>query len=142
MKDWPEYKTIRYYLNDKTIVDFRDIPSDILERGRFFLDNNVIGSIILTEDDQLYFNQMNGNIVNYNSHPDFEEKRLMPDGWVNFKQIQDCLKRQPYDFDEWSRSSSMYSKEFWRVVLRDIRQFKLELLLGKLKFNLDLCISS
>jgi hypothetical protein len=126
MKDFPSYITLRYYYEDETYSSTYDYSKG----------SKVIGSILLTEDGQIYLNQQNGCIVNLNSHPDLEEKRcIIPFEWVNNKQIEDCLRRQPYDFEGWLKSDSMYSKNFWRKVLSDIRDFKIKLSLNELKLD-------
>jgi hypothetical protein len=126
MKDFPSYITLRYYYEDET-------HSAIYDHSK---GSKVIGSILLTEDGQIYLNQKNGDIVGINSNPDLEEKRcIIPFEWVNNKQIEDCLRRQPYDFDGWVKSDSMYSKAFWRKVLTDIRDFKIKLSLNELKLD-------
>lgn len=128
MKDFPSYITLRYYFEDKTYSD------SYLVR---YHQKNVVGKLLLTEDGQIYLDQVNGDIVTLNSNPNLEEKRIIiPHTWVNFKQIEDCLKRQPYDFDDtWVKGSSMYSKDFWKTILSDIRDFKIKLFLNELKLD-------
>lgn len=128
-KGFPEYKSLRYYYNDKTTADF----DYILKRK----DNTpynfvkVCGVIVITEYGDIFFNQSSGSII----VPDeFEfNEYIVPQQWLSPKEIKYAIDYQPYDFDDvWNKGHAMYSKELWNIVYRDIIDFKIDFIKGDL----------
>jgi hypothetical protein len=53
-------------------------------------------------------------------------------------EIEYCIKYQPYDFDDvWCKAHAMYSKEFWRMLLSDMRDAKIKFINNDLKKDLQ-----
>ncbi len=125
MKDFPDYQKLKYYYGDKT-------TSDVYVLGKTML----AGAIIITEDNRLYFEELNGDVCNMNSEHLREDNYTFPYNWANSSQISYIEEIQPYDFQEtWTQTGSMYSKDLWRTVMRDMRTIKLDMIDGKVKYN-------
>jgi len=127
MKDFPGYTTIKYYYSDKK-------TSDIFLFGESAKKNNIngelVGTMLLTEDGSIYFNQTRGGILLPDSFRD--ERRLIPMEWLGSKGVKYAIDYQPYDFnDTWCKGHAMYSKELWHLVYQDIRDFQLKITLGE-----------
>lgn len=135
MKDYPSYTTVKYYYVDKKTSEkwiyvpwgksSKDVP-------------DIIASLLMTIDGDFYLNFQNGAPIT----PDFlSENRVLLYQWKSFKQIEWCIKYQPYDFDDvWCRGHAMYSKSFYKLVLDDMnifkRDMKINLVMGKFeKYN-------
>jgi len=127
MIDYPQYRILKYFYSDRTISD-----SFIDSRERF-----VVGYTLITQDGYLYFNQSNGDVCNINTEQLKEQDVLLEKEWANPKQISEILRTQPYDLgsNEWSSGYGMYSKELWRLVLKEFRNHKMEILLDKFDYK-------
>jgi hypothetical protein len=100
-----------------------------------FNDNRISGTLIITDDGELYFVQMFGDVVNMNFEYLRNEGKVYCNTWANQEQIENMVEYQPYDFDEvWSKGNGMYSRELWRLVLKDMRSKKLEIIEGKINY--------
>ncbi len=115
MKDYPTYTSVKYYYVDKTVsekLEFRDWKKD--------KEIGMCGSLIVTEDGCVYFNQQRGAIITPDSI--CENRRIIPIEWLNEKQVQYAIDYQPFDLPKkWSDGNAMYSKELWRLVLEDMK---------------------
>jgi hypothetical protein len=125
MVDYPKYNILKYYYSDKTSsTEYEHITGRIL-----------VGELVLTEYNNFYFNQNNGDVCNINAEHLRDTDWLVFNTWANQKQMELILKYQPYDFDDtWTKGYSMYSKSLWCEVLKDIRTTKLDLIEGNVKY--------
>ena len=58
----------------------------------------------------------------------YRDDRCIPMEWVTLRAIKYAIDYQPYDFDDtWLRGYSMYSKDFWHLTYKDIRDFKIKI---------------
>lgn len=125
MKYFPRYTTIKYYYSDKT-------TSNTFLFGDTAKKNNIhgilIGSLVLTEDSVIYLNLYQGTIIT----PDSYRDNRCPIEWVTQRAIKYAIDYQPYDFDDvWHKGHSMYSKDFWHLTYKDIRDFKIKISLNE-----------
>jgi hypothetical protein len=125
MKDFPDYKTVKYYYSDKKTSKTFLFGESAHKNGIF---GNLIGTLLLTEDGMIYFNQKMGGIIVPDSC--MENRCVIPNEWLTNKGVEYAIKYQPYDFeDTWCKSHSMYSKDLWRTVYQDIRDTKINIAL-------------
>jgi len=128
-RDFPTYTTIRYYYNDKTTSEYEYSPKKYNNSPYKFIE--VCGSLILTEYDDIFFNQSGGAIL-YETERDF----IVPHDWGDIETVKYALNYQPYDFnDMWLKGHAMYSKELWRLVLSDMRNLKIDIIQNKIDKN-------
>lgn len=124
-KDFPQHKVLKYYYDNKLI-------SEIYE----FNNNQIAGTLLITEDGELYFDQRFGDVVNMNFEYLRTGNHVYSNSWANQEQIENMIEYQPYDLDElWAEGTGMYSKELWRLVLRDIRTYKLAIIEEKINYK-------
>lgn len=126
MKDFPRYTTIKYYYSDKT-------TSNTFLFGESARKNNINGdlvaSLVLTEDGFIYLNLSRGNIL---TPDEFRDDRCVPMEWTTQRAIKYAIDFQPYDFEDvWCKGHSMYSKDFWHLTYKDIRDFKIKISLNE-----------
>lgn len=127
LKDDPSYTTLKYYYSDKTSSDTFLFKKDY--KNQMFL-----GGLILTEDGRVYFTATGGGKPIL---PDqLLDNSIYPHMWMNLQEIEYCIKYQPYDFEEWYRGFALYSKDFWKLLISDIREFKIKYIQGQINKNL------
>ena len=129
MKDFPGFVTLKYYYSDKKTSDTFLFGESASKSG---ISGHLIGVLVLTEDGFIYFDQKGGHIL----PPDRfrEERRIVPFEWLTSRGVLYAIEYQPYDFREsWWKNNSMYSKDFWHLVLSDIRDFSIKILLDDFK---------
>lgn len=123
---WPKYTSIKYYYTDKTTSDKLEI------RDWKKKDKAMCASLVLTNKGQIYMNQANGSII----CPDELRGDDHPYDWLPVEGIKFAIECQPYDFnDVWCRGHAMYSKDLWRLVLQDIRDFKIKIIKGEINLK-------
>jgi len=130
LKTDPSYASLKYYYGDKT-------SSDTFLFKKDYKNAMLLGSIIITEDGRAYFTASGGGgrpIL-----PDLlRDDGMYPYSWMNIMEIEYCIKYQPYDFDDvWCKAHAMYSKEFWRMLLSDMRDAKIKFINNDLKKDLQ-----
>lgn len=91
----------------------------------------ILGSVIITEDGRVYFTASGGGKPILPES--LEDDGMYPHNWMNISEIEYCIKYQPYDFDEWWKAHAMYSKTFWKILISDMREAKLNFIQGTLK---------
>jgi len=118
-KEFPSYTVLKYYYN----------------RGRssrnfiYKNDRHPIGMLVLTEYGDIYFTASGGKPI---SIPDeLRDECLYVYEWMNIREIEFCLKNQPFDFEENHVGHSMYSKKFWNTLLSDFRNSKIDFIVDK-----------
>jgi len=126
LKTDPSYTTLKYYYLDKTSSDtflFGDYRNQLL-----------LGSLICTEDGRVYFSASGGGkpILPVS----LRDNGIYPQIWMNLSEIEYCIEYQPYDFEEWYKGYSMYSKEFWKLLISHIRDSKIKYIQGQINNNL------
>jgi hypothetical protein len=129
LKTDPSYASLRYYYGDKT-------SSDTFLFKKDYKNEMLLGSIIITEDGRAYFTASGGGTPIL---PDsLRDDGIYPYSWMNIMEIEYCIKYQPYDFDDvWCKAHAMYSKEFWRMLLSDMRDAKIKFINNDLKKDLQ-----
>ena len=113
LKTDPSYATIKYYYSDKTSSD-----TFVFKKGV-----NLIASSLVCEDGRTYLSLS------------CFRKPIAYD-WTNIQEIEWYLKYQPFDSDKWCNGTSMYSKEFWSLTLKDLREAKINFINNNLKEDL------
>jgi hypothetical protein len=122
LKTYPSYATVKYYYSDKTSSD-----TFIFKRNL-----NLIASALITEDGRAYLNL--GCFGKPISIPDeLGDNGIYPYSWCNIKELEWLLKNQPFDIPSWNNGTSLYSLEFWRIVIQDLREIKINFI--KNSFN-------
>jgi hypothetical protein len=124
LKSDPSYCTLKYYYSDKT-------SSDTFLYKKDYKNQLFLGSVILTEDGRVYFTATGGGKPIL--HDKYRDSGIYPYNWMNIGEIEYCIKYQPFDFDEWFRAHAMYSKEFWSILVRDMREIKIKYIQQDLK---------
>ena len=129
LKTDPSYASLRYYYGDKT-------SSDTFLFKKDYKNEMLLGSIIITEDGRAYFTASGGGTPIL---PDsLRDDGIYPYSWMNIMEIEYCIKYQPYDFDDvWCKAHAMYSKEFWRMLVSDMRDAKIKFINNDLKKDLQ-----
>jgi len=129
LKTDPSYASLKYYYGDKT-------SSDTFVFYKDYKRHPLLGSIIITEDGRAYFTASGGGRPIL---PDLlRDDGMYPYSWMNIMEIEYCIKYQPYDFDDvWCKAHAMYSKEFWRMLLSDMRDAKIKFINNDLKKDLQ-----
>ena len=128
LKTDPSYATIKYYYQDNT-------SSDTFVFKKHYRNAMILGSVIITEDGRVYFTASGGGKPIL---PDsLEDDDMYPYNWMNISEIEYCIKYQPYDFDGWWKCHAMYSKTFWKMLISDMREAKLNFIQGTLRENLQ-----
>lgn len=127
MKDFPKYTSIKYYYSDKTTSNTFLFGDKAKKKN---IHGHLIGTLVLTEDGFIYLNLHSGTILTPDSYRD---DRCIPMEWVTQRAIKYAIDHyQPYDFnDVWNKGHSMYSKDFWHLVYKDIRDFKIKISLNE-----------
>jgi len=126
VKDFPRCTTIKYYYSDKTTSN-TFLFGESAKKNNIY--GNLIGSLVLTEDGVIYLNLHQGTIITPDSYRD---DRCIPMEWITQRAIKYAIDYQPYDFDDtWIRGYSMYSKDFWQLTYKDIRDFKIKISLNE-----------
>lgn len=135
MKDYPSYTTLKYYYSKKKtspiyIFDLWGVKNKKIENEY----GEYCGSLLLTEDGRFYFQMSdNGSFI---MSEDLRDKGVYPNNWINIKEMEYHIKYQPFDFDDvWRKTSSMYSKDFLRTLISDIRDMKVDFINDKLEIN-------
>jgi len=124
LKTDPSYTTIKYYYRDKTC-------SDTFVFKKNYKESMILGSLVLTEDGRVYFTASGGKPILPDSLVD---NGIYPYNWMNINEIEYCIKYQPYEFvDEWWKAHAMYSKDFWKILISDMRDAKIKFLQEDLK---------
>ena len=127
LKTDPSYSTIRYYYGDKT-------SSDTFLFKKDYKKAMLLGSLIITEDGRVYFTASGGKPILPDSLVD---DGIYPYNWMNIMEIEYCIKYQPYEFeDDWWKAHAMYSKEFWRILVKDMRELKINYISNNIKNDL------
>lgn len=128
LKTDPSYTTLKYYYGNK-------ISSDTFVFYKNYKEVPLLGSLILTEDGRTYFTASGfGKPIVPDS---LEDNGIYPYSWMNINEIEYCIKYQPYDFDDsWCKGHAMYSKQFWKVLVSDMRDAKIKFINNELKENL------
>jgi hypothetical protein len=126
-KENPSYTTLKYYYQDKT-------SSDTFLFKKDYKNAMLLGSLILTEDGRVYFTASGGGkpIV----PESLEDDGFYPYQWMNIQEIEYCIKYQPYDFNEWWKGHAMYSKDFWKILVSDMREIKIKYIQNDLNKDL------
>ena len=129
LKTDPSYASLRYYYQDKT-------SSDTFLFKKDYKKAMLLGSLIITEDGRVYFTASGGGKPIL---PDqLVDDGIYPYNWINIMEIEYCIKYQPYEFkDEWWKGHAMYSKEFWRMLISDMRDAKIKFINNDLKKDLQ-----
>jgi hypothetical protein len=121
----PSYATVRYYYEDET-------SSDTFLFKRYA---SLIASSLITEDGRVYLNL--GCFGKPISIPDeLLDNGVYPYQWCNIQEIEWLLKNQPFDILKWNNGTSMYSLDFWRITINDLRDIKINFI--KNSFNTKL----
>lgn len=116
------YDNIKYYCFDKKIF----YPNEIWgwPVSEYGIDK-LIGKLVSYKGDVYFISFVNSNEININS--DLLKSPGDPYELINEKQIESCMKKQPYDILDnhlfWSKNK-MLSKEFYKVILDDIIKFR------------------
>jgi hypothetical protein len=127
LKTDPSYTTLKYYYQDNT-------SSDTFLFKKDYKNAMLLGSVILTEDGRVYFTASGGGKPILPES--LKDDGIYPYEWMNINEIEYCIKYQPYDFDEWWRTRSMYSKNFWNILVSDMREIKIKYIQNDLKKDL------
>jgi hypothetical protein len=125
LKTDPSYATIKYYYSDNTSSD-----TFVFKKGV-----NPIASSLITEDGRAYLSlSCFGKPI---AAPEsLQDDGIYPYNWANIKEIEWYLRYQPFDLEVWCNGTSMYSKEFWKITLRDLRDAKIKFINNDLKKDL------
>jgi hypothetical protein len=125
------YNNIKYYCFDKKIFYPNEISvSESTEQQMPLRQaapgiDKLIGKLVSYKGDVYFISFVNANDININS--DLLKSPGDPYELINEKQIESCMKKQPYDILDnhlfWSKNK-MLSKEFYKVVLDDIIKFR------------------
>ncbi len=116
LKTDPSYATIKYYWsNNKTSDTILPYDKEI----------NLIASLLITEDGRSYL-----SLSSYGK-PIAAPENLIDDGiypynWANIKEVIWYIKNQPFDIPNWNNGTSMYSLDFWKMCLKDLRDAKIK----------------
>jgi hypothetical protein len=125
VKDFPKYTSIKYYYSDKT-------TSNTFFFGAYAGDSarKLIGSLILTEDGFIYLHLHRGYII---TPDELRDDRCVPMEWITQRAIKYAIDFQPYDLKDWCelKGNGMYSKDFWHMTYKDIRDFKIKISLNE-----------
>lgn len=125
LKTDPSYATINYYYSDNTISDKVFYKKGI----------NLIASSLITEDGRVYLNL---GCFGKPILPDsLSDNGIYPYNWCNIKEIEWLIKNQPFDFPKWNNGTSMYSLDFWKTSLIDLRQIKINFIENNFSIKLD-----
>lgn len=127
LKTDPSYTTLKYYYQDNT-------SSDTFLFKKDYKNAMLLGSVILTEDGRVYFTASGGGKPILPES--LKDDGIYPYEWMNINEIEYCIKYQPYDFDEWWRTLSMYSKNFWNILVSDMREIKIKYIKNDLNKDL------
>jgi hypothetical protein len=115
-----DFKSILYYCFDKKFF----YPNEIYKWPASEYEK-LIGKLVSYKGDVYFISFVNENDININS--DLLKSPGDPYELINEKQIESCMKKQPYDILDnhlfWSKNE-MLSKEFYKVILDDIIKFR------------------
>lgn len=135
MKDNPSYTALKYYYSKK-----KTSPIYIFDLNGTFPVNvkkeygEYCGSLLLTEDGRFYFQMSDNGSFIMSEH--LRDDGVYPNNWINIDEMKFHIKYQPFDFDDvWKKASSMYSKDFLRKLIIDIRDMKVDLINDKLEIR-------
>lgn len=94
------------------------------------INGELIASLVLTEDGVIYLNLHRGYII---TPDELRDDRCVPMEFITQRGIKYAIDYQPYDFKDWCelKGNGMYSKDFWHLVYKDIRDFKIKISLNE-----------
>jgi hypothetical protein len=122
----PSYATINYYYSNNSISDKIFYKKGI----------DLIASSLITEDGRAYLNL--GCFGKPIAMPEnLSDNGIYPYNWCNIKEIEWLIKNQPFDIPNWNNGTSMYSKDFWKTALKDLREVKINFIKNDYKKELN-----
>jgi len=125
LKTDPAYVTIKYYYSDKTSSDTFSFKKGV----------NLIASSLVCEDGRTYLSlSCFGKPIA--SPESLQDNGIYPYNWANIQEIEWYLKYQPFDIEQWCNGTSIYSKEFWSLTLKDLREAKINFINNNLRDDL------